>query len=128
MYPAYHTVPNGPISIYPSDVSINSASAGLFGDCVRFYVTLAVQTGCVDKHVRYFSGTTAGWQLPATCGVQNCHLVFKLTILSINVGSLVDYVLVFSVGVSWSNGYIGHSCYLVDMKQSEYGEKGEIIS
>ena len=53
---------------------------------MRFYVTLAVQTGYVDKHVPYFSGITAGWQLPATCGDQSCHLVFNFAILSINVG------------------------------------------
>ena len=56
---------------------------------------LYLQPGCVDKRVPYFPGTTASWQLPTTCGGQNCQLVFKLAILSINVGYLVDYVLGF---------------------------------
>ena len=69
-----------------------------------FYVTLAVQPGCVDKHVPYFPGTTVGWQLAVAYDGQNCHLVFKLAVLSIHVGYLVDCVLGFCVEVYWSRG------------------------
>ena len=85
MYPAYHTVPNGPISLHPSNVFIDSASAELFGCYVTFYVTLAVLTTWTDAWTStylIFPGTTASWQLPATCGgqklpfgVQTCYFI-----------------------------------------------------
>ena len=100
MYPAYHTVSNCPIFIYLSRLSINSASTGLFGDYFTFYVILVLESGCVGEYMPCVPGTTTVWQLPATYGVQNCYLVLKFAILSINVDYLVDDVLVGSVEIS----------------------------
>ena len=68
----YHAVPDGPIFIYPSNVSINSASSGLFGDFAVFYVTLVLESECEGKYMPCVPGTATAWQLPATCGVPNC--------------------------------------------------------
>ena len=104
MYPTYHTVPDGPILIYPSEFSNNSANIGLFGAIHQFYIMLVLEVGHVGKHVRRAPCTTAGLQFSAAGVVQICHLVFKFTILSINVDYLVDYVPVGGMEISWRHG------------------------
>ena len=100
MYPAYHTVSDGPIFIYPSNFSIDAANPGLFGDVTTFYVKLALQGGCAGKYMPCVPGAAAVWQLAATCGVQSCYLVVEFTILSIDVDYLVDHVFIGSLEIS----------------------------
>ena len=100
MYPNYHTVSDGSFFIYLSRLSINSVSAGLSGDSFMFYVMLFLESGCVGEYMPCVAGTATVWQLPAACGVQNCYLVLKFAILSINMDYLVDDVLVGSVEIS----------------------------
>ena len=104
MYPAYHTVPDGPIFIYPSKLSTNSASTGLFGVIATLCVMLVLESGCVGKYMPCVPGTVTIWQRPAACGVQKCYLVLKFAILSISVGHLVDGVLVGSTEISQYHG------------------------
>ena len=54
----------------------------------------------VGKYMPCVPGTATVWQLPVACGVQNCYLVLKFAILSIDVDHLVDDVLVGSMEIS----------------------------
>ena len=100
MYPACHTVPDGQIFIYPSKLSINSTNTGLFGVTATLCIILVLESGCVGKYILCVPGTVTVWQLPAACGDQNCYLVLKFAILSINVDHLVDDVLFGSLKIS----------------------------
>ena len=106
MYPAYNTVPDGPILIYLSKLSINSANTGLFGVIATLCVMVVLESGRVGKYMPCVPRTTADWQLSAACGVQNCCLVLKFAIVSINVGRLVDHVLISSMEISWRHGQV----------------------
>ena len=100
------TVPDGPILIYPSKLSINSPILRLFGVIATLCVMLVLKSGRVGEYTPCAPRTTAGWQLSAACVVQNCHLVLKFAILSINLGRLVDHVLVGSMKISWRHGQV----------------------